>query len=228
MARREALVAAAHVGGGVASALALRMLVDPFGTIYDGELVWFAGFFAVGSAASIAVGAMIGRWWAVALPGALVAAAVPFGELVDQLPLWVFLLGCSPFGAGLVAVGVAASKYARSDRKIDAHLAAIALCGPALALLIASLAVPQTAETRAELDQLAFGYPLHFAYSETSFTPPTLPQTYGFNPWEQPTFVDPLPFFASFALVYVALAILLWLSVGFARAAGVARRRGTK
>ncbi len=76
-----------------------------------------------------------------------------------------------------------------------------------LALIVASLGIGQTAHNRSEAQDLGFGYPLHFAFSDftTSYSPPAKPQTYNLNPWEIPMGGNPLAFLTSWVLTYGAV-----------------------
>ena len=76
----------------------------------------------------------------------------------------------------------------------------------ALVGTVATVAVPQTAATRADARALEFGYPLRSATSDVSFfSRPSYPQTYGFNPWENPTHFDGLRFALSASIFYALL-----------------------
>jgi len=83
----------------------------------------------------------------------------------------------------------------------------VLLAFASLVLVVASLGIEQTAHSRSEAQDLGFGYPLHFAFSDftTYYTPPAYPDTYKLNPWEIPVEGNPLTFFTSCLLVYVAL-----------------------
>jgi hypothetical protein len=78
---------------------------------------------------------------------------------------------------------------------------------------VASLGIEQTAYSRHEAQDLGFGYPFHFAFSDftTYYTPP-YPETYKLNPWEIPVEGNPPTFLASWLLVYLAL-LGCWLLV---------------
>jgi len=81
-------------------------------------------------------------------------------------------------------------------------------------LVVASLALDQTAHSRSEAQHLGFGYPVHFASADFTiyYTPPPYAQTYRLNPWEIPVGGNPLAFLVSWLLVYAAL-LAGWLLV---------------
>lgn len=76
-----------------------------------------------------------------------------------------------------------------------------------LLLVVASLGIEQTAHNRSEAQDLGFGYPLHFAFSDftTYSSPQGYPQTYNLNPWEIPMEENALTFLISWVLTYAAL-----------------------
>ena len=80
------------------------------------------------------------------------------------------------------------------------------------ALVVLSLAIKQTAHSHIDAQDLGFGYPLHFAYSDFTsvYDPPGYPQTYNLNPWEIPMEGNPLTFLISWLLVYSAF-LGVWL-----------------
>ncbi len=87
-----------------------------------------------------------------------------------------------------------------------------ALTAVALVIVVATLAVPQTAHSRSEARNLGFGYPLAYISADlTTFTPPGYPQTYRFNPWENVANVRALQFVADWLLVIFALWTPVWL-----------------
>lgn len=82
----------------------------------------------------------------------------------------------------------------------------------ALVLLVATLAVPRTAHSRDEARALGFGYPLSFVHADLgSYTPPSYPQEYRYDPWENVAHVQGVPFVLDWALFTFALWIPLWL-----------------
>jgi hypothetical protein len=75
-----------------------------------------------------------------------------------------------------------------------------------LCLVVASLGIEQTANSRNQAGDLGFGYPLHFAFSDfTDYYTPGYPQTFSLNPWEVPAEANPLTFLISWLLVYGVL-----------------------
>ncbi len=125
----------------------------------------------------------------------------------------------------LVAALLAAATWAATWRRrwFD-RLTLVAVSWLALVLTAVTVAVPQTAAGRAEARSLGFGYPLHFAQSDMSFfTPPSYPQAYRFNPWENPTHFDGVRFALSTLLVYGALLAFLALGARVAHTAYAAR-----
>jgi hypothetical protein len=87
-----------------------------------------------------------------------------------------------------------------------------ALAAVALVIVVATLLVPQVAHSRSEARTLGFGYPLAFVSADLStYTPPSYPQTYRFNPWETVAHVRPVQFVADWLLVIFALWTPAWL-----------------
>lgn len=87
-----------------------------------------------------------------------------------------------------------------------------ALTAVALLVVVATLAVPQTAHSRSEARKLGFGYPLAYVSVDmTTFTPPSYPQTYRFNPWENVAHVRAIQFVTDWLLVISALWTPVWL-----------------
>ena len=86
------------------------------------------------------------------------------------------------------------------------------LTAVALVLVAATLAVPQTAHSGSEARNLGFGYPLSYVSADLStFTPPSYPQTYRFNPWETVVHVRAVQFVVDWLLVIFALWTPVWL-----------------
>jgi hypothetical protein len=86
-----------------------------------------------------------------------------------------------------------------------------ALTAVALVIVVATLAVPQTAHSRSEARNLGFGYPLAYVSADLATTPPSYPQTYRFNPWENVAHVRAPQFVADWLLVIFALWTPVWL-----------------
>jgi hypothetical protein len=86
------------------------------------------------------------------------------------------------------------------------------LAAVAFVLVAATLAVPQTAHSASEAKNLGYGYPLSYVSADLStFTPPSYPQTYRFNPWETVFHVRALQFVLDWLLVVFALWVPVWL-----------------
>ena len=83
----------------------------------------------------------------------------------------------------------------------------------ALGIVVATLALPSAARSRDEAAHLGFGYPLSFVWvDETAlWNPPGYPQTYLFNPWEDPSQGNGWRFIADWLLVTAALWTPIWL-----------------
>jgi hypothetical protein len=84
----------------------------------------------------------------------------------------------------------------------------------ALGIVVVTLALPSTANSRDEAVHLGFGYPLSFVWvDETAlWNPPGYPQTYLFNPWEDPSsHGNGWRFIADWLLVTAALWTPIWL-----------------
>jgi hypothetical protein len=81
----------------------------------------------------------------------------------------------------------------------------------ALAIVIATLAVPRAAHSRAGATHLGFGYPISFVkVDETVWNPPGYPETYRFDPWEDIARWNGR-LFVDWALVTGVLWIPIWL-----------------
>ncbi len=86
------------------------------------------------------------------------------------------------------------------------------LAALALLAVVATLALPRTAHDRADARRLGFGYPLAFVEVDLSaYTPPSYPQTYRYDPWEDPADLRTVPFVVDLALFVFALWSPLWL-----------------
>lgn len=128
MDRRAAKLAAAYVAFELAASYALLAFLDTADEPADAhDAIGFGAFFVTGTIASVATGAALQRGWTVLLPAALVVAAIPAGDLVFELPLWAFLLVCSPFAAAALALGVSARRFARERSGLDAVWISLAL-----------------------------------------------------------------------------------------------------
>jgi hypothetical protein len=82
-----------------------------------------------------------------------------------------------------------------------------------LGIVVATLALPSTANSRDEAAHLGFGYPLSFVWVDESalWNPPGYPQTYLLNPWEDPSHGNGWRFIADWLLVTAALWFPIWL-----------------
>jgi hypothetical protein len=76
----------------------------------------------------------------------------------------------------------------------------------ALALVAASVLLPQTTTSPVEARNLGFGYPFNFAYADMSFHAAT-PPNYYFNPWEDPADLAVERFALDWALVTLAFVV---------------------
>jgi hypothetical protein len=86
------------------------------------------------------------------------------------------------------------------------------LAAVALVIVAATLTVPQTAHSASEARTLGFGYPLSYVSVDMStFTPPSYPQTYRFNPWENVADVRGVQFILDWLLVIFVLWAPVWL-----------------
>jgi hypothetical protein len=82
----------------------------------------------------------------------------------------------------------------------------------ALGLVAATLAVPRVAHDRADAAHVGFGFALHFvSVDETVWNPPSYPQTYRFDPWEDIFHVNGWLFAMDWLLVTGVLWLGLWL-----------------
>ena len=81
----------------------------------------------------------------------------------------------------------------------------------ALGIVVATLAIPRTASSRADAGHLSFGYPISFVQvDERVWNPPGYPQTYRFDPWEDIAQWNGW-LFVDWALVTGVLWSALWL-----------------
>jgi hypothetical protein len=87
-----------------------------------------------------------------------------------------------------------------------ARLGPFVLFGAALVMVLATLAIPVRADSRAEARHLRFGYPLHFVEGDVSQFWSGRPYTSPFNPWEDMGHVLAAAFLLDWAIVTVALA----------------------
>jgi hypothetical protein len=82
----------------------------------------------------------------------------------------------------------------------------------ALGLVVTTLAIPDTAHDRTDAANVGFGYPIHFVSAdETIWNPPSYPETYRFNPWEEVFHANGRLFAADWLLVTGVLWLPLWL-----------------
>ena len=83
----------------------------------------------------------------------------------------------------------------------------------ALGIVVVTLAFPSAAHTRDEGAHLGFGYPLSFVWvDETVWNASDYPQSFFFNPWEQPTVgKSGWRFIVDWLLVTAALWTPVWL-----------------
>ena len=74
---------------------------------------------AIVAAGSLALGWMVGEWWAIALAAILVPLALPFGyadsDFGDDPLVWTFAIGAALLSAALILVSVALRRYARGE-----------------------------------------------------------------------------------------------------------------
>jgi hypothetical protein len=92
----------------------------------------------------------------------------------------------------------------------------------ALILVVATLAVPRTTPSRVEAKSLGFGYPLAFvSVDETVWNPPSYPQTYRFDPWDDIADVHGLPF----VLDWIFWTAVLWIPIWLVRRRVTRRRK---
>ena len=84
----------------------------------------------------------------------------------------------------------------------------------ALGIVVVTLALPSTANSRDEAAHLGFGYPLSFVWVDEAalWHAQDYPQTYLFNPWEHPSSGgNGWRFIADWLLVTAALWTPIWL-----------------
>ena len=85
------------------------------------------------------------------------------------------------------------------------RLGPFVLFATALVVVLATLAIPVRAGSRAEAQHLRFGYPLHFVEADVS-RPWNGPITLPFSPWEDEGHVRPAEFFLDWGIVAAAFA----------------------
>jgi hypothetical protein len=108
------IVAAAYLG-----AMGLWIYVVMEGQFPSGG-VWADLVTLALPAVQLAVGLLIGRWWALALPMLAVLLAVPAGypdaSTGEPLPIWFGMAFFSPLALLLVAAGVAVARWRAKPR----------------------------------------------------------------------------------------------------------------
>ncbi len=124
MDRREAFLTrlGAYVVVTVGASYALTGLTNPFRAD-----AWFVAFLVLMPVMHVAAGVVFGRAWALLLPAIPVLAAIPGGEVIDELPLVGFLAALSPGAVLFVAIGVLGRRLAWRTDAVDVIWTAIAL-----------------------------------------------------------------------------------------------------
>ena len=112
---------------------------------------------------------------------------------------------------GVVSI-VGVVTCAAVGRRALKPLVVLAIVAVAHFLVLASALTPQRVDSERELRAAEYGKPIAFVTVEHYWDPATYPQTYSWNPWEDPATADSGRYLVSLALV---LAPLLVVARGF-------------
>lgn len=84
----------------------------------------------------------------------------------------------------------------------------------ALVLTLASATIAETVASPEDQREVGYGYPFHFVRASMArYDPLTYPQTYEWNPWEDPATLDLPRFWLSYAAILAVVVVPAWLAV---------------